>query len=230
MKGDKAAAAAKSSPEWRSWRETSLGDKAAAAAKGSPEWRSCRGTNEGTQRETMKGHKGRQGGSGITTIWRFWGSATQSLRSKNPYSFQLSGEWRETNEEGRLGAAAISVISMQGDKWRRETRSGSDFGNQHAERLGISMQGDKWRREILGISMQGDKWRETTEEAVILGISMQGDKGRETNEEAVILGISMQGDKWSKTNEEGRFWKSACRETNEGRKMKKGHEERQRFR
>ena len=60
MKGDKAAAAAKSSPEWRSWR----GDK----------WR------------------GRQGGSGITTIWRFWGSATQSLRSKNPYSFQLSGE------------------------------------------------------------------------------------------------------------------------------------------
>ena len=39
-------------------------------------------------------------------------------------------KWRETNEEGRLGAAAISVISMQGDKWRRETRSGSDFGNQ----------------------------------------------------------------------------------------------------
>ena len=51
--------------------------------------------------------------------------------------------------------------------------------------------------------MQGDKQRETTEEAVILGISMQGDKGRETNEEAVI-------------------WESACRETNEGREMKKG--------
>ena len=43
------------------------------------------GDHEGKQ---MKG----QGGSGITTIWRFWGSATQSLRSKNPYSFQLSGE------------------------------------------------------------------------------------------------------------------------------------------
>ena len=57
------------------------GDKAAAAAKSSPEWRSGRETNEG-----------RQGGSGITTIWRLWGSATQSLRSKNPYSFQLSGE------------------------------------------------------------------------------------------------------------------------------------------
>ena len=53
-------------------------------------------------------------------------------------------KWRETNEEGRLGAAAISVISMQGDKWRRETRSGSDFGNQHA---GRQMKGDKWRRE-----------------------------------------------------------------------------------
>ena len=57
------------------------GDKAAGAAKSSPEWRSCRETNEG-----------RQGGSGITTIGRLWGSATQSLRSKNPYSFQLSGE------------------------------------------------------------------------------------------------------------------------------------------
>ena len=51
---------------------------------------------------------------------------------------------------------------------------------------------------------------------------MQGDKGRETTEEAVILGISMQGDKGRETNEEGRFWESACRETNEGRQMKKG--------
>ena len=61
--------------------EIMQGDKAAGAAKSSPEWRSCRETNEG-----------RQGGSGITTIWRLWGSATESLRSKNPYSFQLSGE------------------------------------------------------------------------------------------------------------------------------------------
>ena len=53
---------------------------------------------------------------------------------------------RETNEEGRLGAAAISVISMQGD-WesaRRETNEGrqmkkGDFGNQHA---GRQMKGD----------------------------------------------------------------------------------------
>ena len=42
MKGDKAAAAAKSSPEW-----SMQGDKAAAAAKSRPEWRSCRETNEG---------------------------------------------------------------------------------------------------------------------------------------------------------------------------------------
>ena len=32
----------------------------------------------------------------------------------------------------------------------------------------------------------------------------------------------MQGDKGRETNEEGRFWESACRETNEGRQMKKG--------
>ena len=31
-------------------------------------------------------------------------------------------------------------------------------------------------------------------------------------------GRQTKGDK----NEEGRFWKSACRETNEGRQMKKG--------
>ena len=71
MKGDKAATAAKSSPEWRSCRETKegrqggngsqeqprmdhakrqmKGDKAATAAKSSPEWRSCRDTNEGRQ-------------------------------------------------------------------------------------------------------------------------------------------------------------------------------------
>ena len=72
MKGNKAAPAAKSSPEWRSCRGTNegretrrqaqngdqegrqmKGDKAAGAATSSPEWRSRRETNEG-----------RQGGSG----------------------------------------------------------------------------------------------------------------------------------------------------------------------
>ena len=92
MKRDKAAAAAKSSPEWRSWREQPRmeimkGDKwreTRGQRQPRAEWRSWRETNEG-----------RQGGSGITTIWRFWGSATQSLRSNNPYSFQLSGETSE---------------------------------------------------------------------------------------------------------------------------------------
>ena len=50
------------------------------------------GSQEQPRMEIMKGDKlGRQGGGGITTIWRFRRSATQSLRSKNPYSFQLSG-------------------------------------------------------------------------------------------------------------------------------------------
>ena len=35
---------------------------------------------------------GRQGGSGVATKPRFRESVTQSWRSKNPYSFQLSGE------------------------------------------------------------------------------------------------------------------------------------------
>ena len=62
-------------PRAKSRRETSLGDKAAAAAKS----------------EIMKGDKlGRQGGSGS----QFPQSGTQPLRSKNPYSFQLSGEKR----------------------------------------------------------------------------------------------------------------------------------------
>ena len=149
---------------------------------------------------------------------------------------------------------------MKGDKWRRETGSGSDFGNQHAGRLGISMQGDKWRetnedeegrfwesacRETNEGRQLKRRWfwesacRETKEGRQMkkgdfgnqhAGRQMKGDKWRrETrsgsdfgNQHAGRLGISMQGDKWRKTNEEGRFWKSACRETNEGRQMKKG--------
>ena len=184
MKGDK-------------WRET----------RRSPKWKSRRETYEGRQgnsgsqqqprMEIMKGDKWREmkGDNAAAASWPFSDFGDQHgshWEVRTPIASSYLG-----NEEGRLGAAAISVIR---DKWRRETRSGSDFGNQHA---GRQMKGDKWRREILGISMQGDKWRETTEEAVILGISMQGDKGRETNEE-------------------GRFCESACRETNEGRQMKKG--------
>ena len=91
------AGAAKSRPEWRSRRETHEGrssqEKArmeitkkdegrqmkAGAAKSRPEWRSRRGTNEGGL-----------GGSG----WQrqgVWGSATQSLGSKNPIASSYLG-------------------------------------------------------------------------------------------------------------------------------------------
>ena len=42
----------------------------------------------------------------------FGDRATQSLRSKNSYSFQLSGERRETNE----GRSSQEQTRMQGDK------------------------------------------------------------------------------------------------------------------
>ena len=87
MKGDK-------------WRETRRQRQPRAAQNGdheasSPEWRSWRETNEG-----------RQGSSGIATIWRLWGSATQSLRSMNPYSFQLSGE---KSGEGQENIKSVTI-------------------------------------------------------------------------------------------------------------------------
>ena len=167
---------------------------------------------------------GRQGGSGITTIWRFRESATQSLRNKNPYiassylgnegkgdksrretRWQRQGFWetglcRETNE-GRLGG------------------SGRDFGNQHA-----------------GRQMKG---RETHEEGSLCGGGRDfGNphagrqmKGRETNEEGRLGGSGRtwesacretnegKGDKWRRETRWQRqgFWESACRETNEGK-------------
>ena len=147
MKGDKAATAAKSSPEWRSCRGQMKGGKAAGKAKSRPEWRSCRETNEGRQggssewrscreknegrqggngsqeqprMEIMQGDKWRetrrqQGGSGITTIWRLWGSATQSLRSKNPYSFQLSGE-KNIKHQYRQTSTSVTLSTRSSQK------------------------------------------------------------------------------------------------------------------
>ena len=102
MKQDKAAAAAKSSPEWRSWRETNEARQGGSGSQEQPtmeimkgdKWSKTRRQRQprAAQRSWRKINAGRQGGSGITTIWRFWGSATQALRSMNPYSFQLSGE------------------------------------------------------------------------------------------------------------------------------------------
>ena len=82
-----------------------LGDKATVAAKSRPEgkWAAPEGksgrensweTKQQRQpRAAQKGnHEGRQGGSDFLTIRRFRKSGTQPLRSKNPYSFQLSRE------------------------------------------------------------------------------------------------------------------------------------------
>ena len=75
-----------------------LGDKATVAAKSSPEGKSRRENSWETKqqrqpRADQKGnHEGRQGGSDFLTIRRFRKSGTQPLRSKNRYSFQLSGE------------------------------------------------------------------------------------------------------------------------------------------
>ena len=129
-------------------------------------------------------------------------------------------KWRETNEEGRLGAAAISVISMQGDQWRRETRSGSDFGNQHA---GRQMKGDKRRRETrsgsdfgnqhAGRQMKGDKWRRETRSGSDFGNQhagrqMKGDKRRRETRSGSDFGNQhagrqMKGDKWRRETRSG---------------------------
>ena len=179
-------------------------------------------SQEQPRMEIMKGDKGRQGGSGTTTISGFLRSATQSWRSKNPYSFQLSGEWSETNEEGRLGAAAISVISMQGD-WEsacRETNEGrqmkkGDFGNQHA---GRQRKGDKWRggdfgNQHAGRQVKGDKWRRETRSGSDFGNQhagrqMKGDKWRRETRSGSDFGNQhagrqMKGDKWRRENRSG---------------------------
>ena len=82
--GDKAATAAKSSPEKKSWRETSLGDKAAAAAKSNPEETSLRETSLGdkaAQKEIMKGS------------W-FVGDKATSSSQEQAAGAKSSPEWR----------------------------------------------------------------------------------------------------------------------------------------
>ena len=85
MKGDKLGRQGGSHSQEQPRKEIMEGDKLGRQGGN--------GSQEQPRRETMKGDKfGRQGGSGITTILQFRNSATQSLRSKNPYSFQLSVE------------------------------------------------------------------------------------------------------------------------------------------
>ena len=140
---------------------------------------------------------------------------------------------RETNEGRQM---------KKGDKWRRETRSGSDFGNQHAgrqmkkgdfgnEHAGRLMKGDNWRggdfgKQHAGRQRKGDKWRGGDFGNQHAGRQMEEDEWRERNEEVVILGISMQGAKWRKTNEEGRLGAAAISvismQGNKGRRETRG--------
>ena len=97
MKGDKLERQGGSGSQEQPKREIMKGDKLGRQG-GS-------GSQEQPRKEIMKGDKlERQGGSDIMTIWRFGKSATQSLRSKNAYSFQLSGEKSNSASEGRFRA------------------------------------------------------------------------------------------------------------------------------
>ena len=222
-------------------KKTSLGYKAAAAKSSSKRksrrrvaWQGGSCSQEKPKRRITKGDKLR--GQGVSGLW-FRGSATQSLRSKNPYNFQLSREWRETHcrqEQPRAGQNEDHAgRQMKEDKWR-ETNEGRS--SQEQARMEI-MQGDKRRETNEGRGSQeqvrmeitkGDKWRETNEgrsgqEQARMEIT-KGDKWRETNEgrssqELARMEI-MQGDKWRQEQPRGGQngdHKGTQMETNEGR-------------
>ena len=158
------AGAAKSRPKWRSCRETNE-DKwrqMKAGAKSRPEWRSRRETNEDKWRQEPRAgqngdHEGRQmktnegrssqeqarmeitkGDKWRETRWQrqgFWGSATQSLGSKNSYSFQLSGEkyiGKTKKKTPRSSAKSEALTSTEYSLWAdsrftSERRRGEGF-------------------------------------------------------------------------------------------------------
>ena len=227
------------------------------AAKSSPEWRSWRETNEGRWRETRRQRQPRAGQNGdregghmkgdkaaAASIQPFWGSATQSFRSKNPYSFQLSGERRETNE-GRSSQEQARMEILQGDKWRQgQPRAGQngDHAGRHMK-AGAAKSRPEWRscRETNGGRgsqeqarmeiTKGDKWRETN--AAKSRPEWRSRRG--TNEgRQMKAGAAKSRPEWRSRREtnEGRQMKAGAaksrpewrsrRETNEGRQMKAG--------
>ena len=98
MKGDKLGRQGGSGSQEQPRMEIMKGDKLGRQGGSGSQEQGGSGSQEQPRMEIMKGDKlGRQGGSGITTIWRFRGSATQSLRSINPYSFQLSRDKHDTD-------------------------------------------------------------------------------------------------------------------------------------
>ena len=116
MKGDKAAAAAKSRPEWRSWRGTYEGRQAgsgsqqqARMAKSSLEWRSWR--------ETMKGDKWRQ-------------ERPRAGQNGDHEGRQMQGDkWKQ--EQPRAGQNGDHAGGqMKGDKWRQGQPRAGQNGDQ----------------------------------------------------------------------------------------------------
>ena len=179
MKGDKAAAAAKSSPGWRSGRERNEGRHGGSgsqqqarikivlghkwretrrqAAKSRPEWRSRRETNEGRQ-----GGRGSQEQPGMEIMqgdkWR------ETRRQRQPRAAQN----RDQDQEGRQGGSNNQeqprMEMMQRDKWREKRRQRQPRAGQNANHAGSQMKDTKilsgfWRARFCpcGGHMQGSK-------------------------------------------------------------------------
>ena len=113
MKGDKlgrqGGSGGKEQPRMEIIKKNKLGRQGGSGSQERPRMEIMKGDKRGRQggsgsqaQPRIDIMKGRQGGSGV---WRFRGSATQSLGSKNPFSFQLSGEWREQS----LGDKAVAA-------------------------------------------------------------------------------------------------------------------------
>ena len=160
MKGDKAAAAPNSRPEWRSWRranegrqggsgsqeqprmEIMQGDEAAAAAKSSPEWTWGRETYEG-----------RQGGSGSQEQPRIEimkGNKWREMKRDKATASRPFSDFGNGNPCGEMKGDKVAAAAKSSPEWRscRETNEGRQGGSGSQEQP---------RREIT----QGDKWRKT---------------------------------------------------------------------
>ena len=133
--GDRTAAAAKSSPGWRSWSETSLGDKAAAAAKSSPKGKSGRETSWETRQQPRAAqngnHEGRQAWN--TNEGRLGSSGSRqggSASQEQPRMEIMKGDkWSETRRQ-RQPRAAQNGDHVKGDKAAAASKPFGDFGDQ----------------------------------------------------------------------------------------------------
>ena len=117
MKGDKAAAAAKSSQNGDHEGRQMKGDKAAAATKSTPEWKSWRGANEGRQGGSqeqprmeimnwrqMKGDKAAAAAKS-NPEWKSWRETKEVIEV---LTSQWLGCWSPKSQNARDAAAALS--------------------------------------------------------------------------------------------------------------------------